>query len=151
MTTHKTLDAARIAAKSDRQVRSIVEIDHATEGRCYIGVRATMAALNVALAHKPMAEIKRLVAEHATQTAEEIKTAREQVLRDHTKCERCAKKIDGNAAYSQQERYMGHAVRAWYCEPCRRLLSNIGMGEFDGLQERAGAGGSREPYTNEDY
>ena len=123
MTTHKTLDAARIAAKSDREIRSIVEIDHATEGRCYIGVRSTMAALDVALTHKPMAQIKRLVSEHATRTAEEIKTAREQALRDHTKCERCNAKIDGNTTYSQQERYMGAKVTAWYCESCQRLLS----------------------------
>jgi len=136
MTTHKTLDGARMAAKSG-QVRSIVEIDHATEGRCYIGVRATMAALNVALAHKPMAEIKRLIAEHTILTDTEIAASREQALRDHTHCERCAKKIDGNAAYSQQERYMGHAVRAWYCEPCRNLLANIGVGEYTALQERA--------------
>ena len=151
MTTHKTLTDARTTAKANSEIRYILEIDHTSEGRCYIGVKAPLAALKIALDRKPMAEIKRLIAEHTTLTTEEIKAAREQALRENTKCERCAKKIDGNTAYSQQEQYMGHKVTAWYCESCRRLLSNIGMGEFDGLQERASAGGSREPYTPEDY
>ena len=151
METHKTLESARAAAKANSEIRFVLEIDHIGEGRCFIGVKAPMAALKIALDRKPMAEIKRLVAEHAIQTAEEIKSASETALRDRTKCERCGNKIDGNIAYSQKERYIRHTVTAWYCDSCRGLLANIGMGEFDGLQERASAGGSREPYTKEDY
>jgi len=151
MTTHKTLETARTAAKANSEIRFILEIEHASEGRCFIGVKAPMASLRIALDRKPMPEIKRLLAEHATQTTGEIKTAREEALRERTKCERCAKKIDGNTAYSQQERYLGHTVTAWYCDACRGILANIGMGELDGLQERASASGSREPYTKEDY
>lgn len=151
MTTHKTLDAARTAAKGNREIRYIAEIEHATEGRCYIGLRTTMAGLAVALKTKPMAEINSLVAEHAILTDSEIATARDRALRDRNKCERCGKKIDGNTAYSQQERYMGHAVTAWYCEPCRNLLGNIGLGEYTGLQERASERVGYEPYTKEDF
>jgi hypothetical protein len=151
MTTHKTLDAARMAAKANAEIRFILEIDHATEGRCYIGVKVPMEALKIALYRKPMAEIKRLVAEHTTLTAEEIRIAREQYLRENTKCDRCGTQIDGNIAYSQQERFMNSTVTAWYCAACVGLLRNIGMGEFDGLQERASARGSREPYTKEDF
>ena len=151
MTTHKTLETARTAAKVNSEIRFVLEIDHATDGRCFIGAKAPMAALQIALDRKPMAEIKRLIAEHTTLTAEEIQITREQALRENTKCERCGKRIDGNTAYSQQEQYMGHKVTAWYCDSCRGLLANIGMGEFDGLQERASAGGSREPHTKEDF
>jgi hypothetical protein len=150
MKTYPTLDAARLSTDGDG-VQKIAEIEHATEGRCFIRIKCAVATLRVALAGKPMAEIKSLIAEHPPHTPAQDAARREEILRTSTKCERCAKKIDGNTAYSQQEQYMGHKVTAWYCDSCRGLLANIGMGEFDGLQERASAGGSRERYTKEDF
>lgn len=152
MTTHKTLEDARIAAKGMPEVMlsCIIEIEHTTEGRCYIKSKAPMANLAVALQQKPMPEIRRLVAEHSILTESEIASTREKALREHIKCERCGKKIDGNTAYSQQEWYRKMRVTAFYCEPCRALLASIGAGEYTELQERASVRHGYEPYTTED-
>jgi hypothetical protein len=152
MTTHKTLEEARIAAKATTDVVlvCIIEIEHSTEGRCYIKCKAPMASLALALREKPMAEIRKLIAEHSLRTEAEIAADREQYLRERIKCDRCGKKIDGNTAYSQQESYMRTRVTAFYCEPCRALLAGIGEGEYTALQERAFARPSYEPHTKED-
>ena len=39
MTTHKTLETARTAAKVNSEIRFVLEIDHATDGRCFIGAK----------------------------------------------------------------------------------------------------------------
>jgi hypothetical protein len=65
-----TLAAAREAAKSD--VRSIIEIDHETEGRCYILCRAAMVVLAKAIAAKPLQGVVRLVAEHPVKSDEQV-------------------------------------------------------------------------------
>lgn len=150
MTTHKSIEAARGAAKTTPEVHCIIEIDHATEGRCYIGCKAPMKSLEIALRNKPMVEIKKLVAEHSILTASETAAIREKDLLEHTKCERCGKKIDGNTAYSQQESFQRMRVTAWYCDACRKLLAMIGQGEYTALQERADARPGYEPYTKED-
>jgi len=151
MRTHKNIEDARTAAKATPGVLRVIEIEHAIKGRCFIGVRAPMKALEVALRNKPMPEIKRLIAEYAILSETESAIAREKELRENTKCERCGKKIDGNTAYSQQEQYRGMRVMAHYCESCHGLLSSIGAGEYTELQERAAARSSYEPYTKEDY
>lgn len=157
MQTHKTLEDARIAAKAERGIDCIVEIDHATEGRCFIKARVPMKNLESALKTNPKPEILRLIAEHSILTKSElaeneIKLAalREEYLRNNTRCERCGKRIDGNTAYSQQEWVGKHKARAFYCEPCRALLSAIGQGESTDLEERSRARPRYEPYTKED-
>ncbi|HKT87775.1 MAG TPA: hypothetical protein VJQ59_05035 [Candidatus Sulfotelmatobacter sp.] len=151
METHRTLEDARIAAKAVPGIHCIVEIDHATEDRCFIKVKAPMKSLELTLKAKPMPEIRRLIAEHAVRTEAEIAADREQYLREHTHCERCRKQIDGNTAYSQQEWFGKMKVVAFYCDSCRTLLSAIGAGEFTELQERSTARHSTEPYTKEDF
>lgn len=151
MKTYKTLNDARTAAKDAPAVMSIVEIEHAAEGRCYIHVKVPMKSLALALEAKPIPEIRRLIAEYSVHTEAEIAADRERYLREHTNCERCNKQIDGNTAYSQQEWSNKLKVIAFYCEPCRALLSAVGAGEFTALEERASVRYSHEPYTKEDF
>lgn len=151
MTTHRTIADARAAAKIDTRVRYIVEIDHTSEGRCFLGVMVPMNTLAVALRNKPMPAILRLVAEHPVLTDAETAEARAQALRDHTNCERCGQQIDGNTAYSQHEWFGKVKVVAYYCVPCRQLLSAIGAGEYTELQERASARHSQDPETKGDF
>ena len=150
MTTHTTIEAARSAAK-DLALRNIIEIEHATAGHCYIVTKCPMQILATALRAKPMAEIKRLVADHEVLTPAEQKAEREQFLRDHSECERCGAKVDGNTAYSQKERFAGNVVTVYYCETCRGLLQAIGAGEYTAMQERAATRYSREPETKGDF
>jgi hypothetical protein len=84
------------------------------------------------------------------EAAREMANERASYLRDNITCERCQVKIDGNAAYSQQECYQGHRVTAYYCESCRGLLAQIGIGEYSELQDRAVARSGYEPYTKDD-
>ncbi len=151
MTTHKTIEDARAAAKANPAVLRIIEINHASEGRCFIGCKAPLKSLEIALRNKPMPEITGLIAEYPVRTESEIASEREQYLRDNTKCERCGKKIDGNAAYSQQEWFGQARVVAHYCDSCRALLSAFGAGEYTELQERANARHGHEPYTKDDF
>lgn len=84
MTIHQTLSAARDAAKANAAIAAIIEIDHATAGRCYIGCKVGRAILQRGLDREPMPEIIRLVAEHTTQTPEEIVAQQEQARRQVT-------------------------------------------------------------------
>lgn len=151
MQTHKTLEDARIAAKAIPGIHCIIEIEHATEGRCYIKAKVPMKHLGLALKAQPMPEIRRLIAEYSVRTEAEIVADREQYLREHIHCGRCRKQIDGNTAYSQQEWFGKTKVVAFYCDSCHALLSAIGAGEFTELQERASARHSHGPYTKEDF
>ena len=150
METHKSLDEARAAAKVNPSIARIIEINHSTEGRCFIKAKAPMETLRIALKSKPMAEIKSLIAEYPVLTEAETAEARRESLR-HERCERCGKEVDGKTAYSQQEWYRGVRVSAYYCDSCHRLLSAIGAGEHTALQERATERHSVEPETKQDY
>jgi uncharacterized protein YecT (DUF1311 family) len=68
MTTYPTLEAAREAAIE--RVLSIVQIEHATQGICYINVGASIEALRRAQRAKPSAEIKRIIGLAANLEAE---------------------------------------------------------------------------------
>lgn len=58
-----------------------------------------------------------------------------------TKCERCGEKIDTRTAYSQTEwsRFNGQKVQviAHYCDDCKQLLTQIGLGEHTDMEERS--------------
>ena len=151
MTIHQTLEAARAAAKDINGAAYIMEIEHATQGNCYIVAKCNLACLKAAMQRSPLPEISRLIAQHDLLTAAEISEQRTSALRERTTCERCQAKIDGNTAYNQQELYRGTKVIAYYCESCRHLLTQIGLGEYTDLQARGSEGGSREPYTKSDF
>ena len=141
MTTHETLEQARDAAASVAAAAAIIEIDHATQGRCYIVAKCGVDALRKALAARPMPEIQRVIADHDTLTEADRAARTAELLRTETRCERCHKQIDGNTAYSQEERtsWGGRSVRvtAYYCDSCRSLLQSIGAGEYTDMQARA--------------
>lgn len=148
METHKTLEEARAEAKKRTDIRCIIEIDHATEGRCFVKAKATIDTLK--RVPKPK-EIKGFIAQHEILTEAEAAEKVKKYLREHTNCERCGKKIDGNTAYHQKEWYMGQRCETYYCDDCHGLLSQIGIGEHTELEERAASRPSREPYTKEDF
>lgn len=148
MTTYPALNTAREAVKGMSGIRFIIEIEHAAAGRCYLIASVPMVTLAAARDRYP--EIHRLIAQHELLTAEEQATVRERYLRENTRCDRCGKQVDGNTAYRQQEYYRGSKVTAYYCEDCHHLLSQIGIGEYTELQERASARPTPELYTKSD-
>jgi hypothetical protein len=75
MQTYKTIQIARSAA-ADGAVQ-IVEIEHATEGRCYIVAKCSIEYLRKALAAKPMAEVVEVIAGHGLLSDAEIKAISE--------------------------------------------------------------------------
>lgn len=149
MTTHDTLNQARIYAKALSGARCIAEINHSTFGRCYIVVKVPVASLRSVLRSNPIPEIQSIIAEHSIYTPAEISAMRTEALRN-SHCERCYASIDGNTAYHQREWSQGMQVTAFYCESCRTLLSAIGAGECTALQERASSRGCTEPQTKQD-
>lgn len=66
---------------------------------------------------------------------------REQALANTCKCEQCKAHVDGRTAYKQNERTCHNGalitVVAYYCEACRETLSQVGVGEYTALQQRA--------------
>ncbi len=132
MTTHETLEEARQAAtEHGNKIRSIIEIEHETHGRCYIKALGTLAALQDAIRRsgKGLPGVTNLVAEHPVKAPEQVEAERVAYLRDNTRCERCGVKVDGNTAYSQQEwsRFGGRRIKvvAHYCEPCTAILQAL--------------------------
>ena len=107
MTTHQTLETARAAAASDygqAHVKSIIEIDHATQGRCYIGSRVSMAIL----ATQSIPEIVRLMTEYPV--------TRPVYVPPPATCARCAVPVPDAVDY---------------CTSCRRLLRLWGANAAD--------------------
>ncbi len=64
-------------------------------------------------------------------------------------CERCGTKVDSRTAYSQLEwsRFGGKKVQvqAHYCESCRKVLQQVGIGEVTAMEDRAAEAPSYEP------
>jgi len=75
--------------------------------------------------------------------------------RRNTRCDRCGAHVDTDSAYHQEEwARLGVSkvkVRAYYCDPCARLLRAIGAGERTAMQERAARVPSYEPETKADF
>jgi hypothetical protein len=132
MTTYPSLQTARADAPAKGAI-TIIEIDHVTDGRCYIGSRVPMTTLATHLGHPSLADIARLITEHNVRT--------EQIERHDETCERCGCQVDGATSYRQQEwtRLVGSRVQvtAYYCMRCAGLLGSIGQGEYTGLAEHA--------------
>jgi len=64
MTTYQTLSEARAAAVTTAKAWAIIEIDHATDGHCYIVGLCGASNLRRALARNPMPEIKEVIGDH---------------------------------------------------------------------------------------
>ena len=135
MMTHKTLDAAR-AINGDGAV-AIAEIEHSSDGRCYIRIKAAMDILRTALAVKPMPEIVALIAEHPAMSMEQAATYRisqeagqSEDLRNNTRCHGCGKQIDGTVARGHEGlMYLGGRqakVMDLYCDTCYNVRSAMG-------------------------
>jgi len=141
MTTHETLEQARDAAASVAAAAAIIEIDHATQGRCYIVAKCGADALGKALVARPMPAILSVIGDHDILTDADRAARTAEWLRTETRCGRCKEQIDGNTAYQQDERarFGGRVVivTAHYCESCRSLLQSIGAGEYTDMQARA--------------
>ena len=80
----------------------------------------------------------------------------EAARRDETVgCDRCAKRIVREAAYSQQETtYLGGrrvAVTAYYCADCEALLTAIGEGEHSAMASRQADDYDNSPSYKADY
>lgn len=146
MNTYKTLDAARAAKTTD--TLKIVEIEHKTEGRCFVCCKVPMAVLAGALKRNQLPEVKALVAEHHAETDAEIEEIKAKAL-ENCRCERCGVKVNGKTAYSQKEwAFFGGKrvqVNTCYCDSCRRVLTTVGAGEATPMQERATEKPSYEP------
>lgn len=99
MTTHQTLTAAQAATTTGyghAHIVSIIEIDHATQGRCYIGSRVSMATL----ATKAIPDIVRMIAEYPVVHPDYVPPT--------PICQRCAVRVPEHSDY---------------CTSCRRLLA----------------------------
>jgi len=146
MNTYKTLAAAR-AAKTTETVR-IVEIEHVTEGRCFVCVKVPMAVLAGAIKRNQLPEVKALVSEYPAETDAEIEAIKTAAL-ENCRCERCGVKVNGKTAYSQKEwTFFGGKrvqVNTCYCDSCRRVLTTVGAGETTPMEERATDKPSYEP------
>lgn len=101
MTTHQTFAAAQAATQCGigLSIVSIIEIDHATQGRCYIGSRVSMATL----ATHPIPEILQMVAEYPVTRAVYVPPP--------PRCQRCCAPVPETTDY---------------CASCRRLLAMWG-------------------------
>lgn len=153
MTTYKTLEDARRGVPC--KVIAIIEIDHKTEGRCFVGCLTTADGLKRSLKQsRQPSDIVKVICGHSVKTPEQIETERRADLHDHTSCERCGCKIDGNVAHHQSEwRHLGGSrvqVTAYYCDPCRRVLQAVGQGELSAMEARACEIPSREPQHKPD-
>jgi hypothetical protein len=138
MKTHKTLEDAREAKTTE--VVKIIEIEHVSEGRCFIGCKVPMAMLTAAIKRTPHPEVKTLVAEYSPETDEEIEAIKAAAM-GNCRCERCGEKVNGKTAYSQKEwAYFGGKrvqVTACYCNSCKQVLTTVGAGEVTPMEERA--------------
>ena len=131
MNYYKTIEEARVGV--DKNTVSIIEFDHVTDGRCYARFTVSMAMLKMVLAQPKNKncdlnkEMVKIIKEHNPKTAEQIKKEKEEFLKNHTNCERCGCKIDGNKSKSKKvQRYFnGSKVNAtvWYCDTCATLLN----------------------------
>ena len=72
MNTYKTLAEARAIAACNNKVVSVIEIDHATDGRVFTLWATTMDFLKAVLKKKPMPEIVKLVKEYDPMTPEAL-------------------------------------------------------------------------------
>ncbi len=144
MDTYKTLEEAR-AAKGEKLKALcgyVLCIEHRDNGICYIASKVNAQIMRGCLARKPMPEIIRVISEHDPRTDAEQAADREKILAEaeaNRKCERCGCHVSGDA-YHQTETagFCGRPVKvvAYYCDSCRRLLSEIGAGEYTDLQHR---------------
>ena len=155
MRTYKTLDEARAGAETPRVV-CVAEIEHATEGCCFVRLICGYEHFARVLKATPLPEIVRLVAEHDVRTPEQKAAYLARIEAENPcRCDRCGVKVDRATAYSQDEwaRFGGKRVKvkAFYCDDCSRLLRAIGAGEYSAMRERAAAVPSYEPETYEDY
>ena len=141
MKTYKTKEEAR-ETKANGAI-TIVEIEHTTEGHCYIGVKASFDVFKQAIEAKGHPEIGSIIAGH------DIFEAIQAVHH----CDRCGAIVSG-AAYQQQEwtRFGGQRVKviARYCQGCADTMMAIGVGEYSVMQERAANIPSYEPVGKED-
>jgi len=144
MNTYPTLDEIRETIKTKGLVgqATILEIDHTTEGRCYIGVKVSRREYEAHMAAHAAGGVRRIVAEHSALTAAEAAQAAAELdaqiargLRAATRCERCGDYVDGNTAYSQREG--SHGILTHYCATCARVLGAVGGGEYTAMQARA--------------
>ena len=141
LTTYTSLDEARINATPDTSC--IIEIEHVTDGRCYIRARASINVMRAAQHRYPITEILDIIGEHTVETPEQIESA----LREHCCCERCGKQLAVAGSYHQQEQSRWGIVTAYYCESCRRVLTAVGAGERTAMVDRASADAGYEPHT----
>ncbi len=141
MKTYKTKEEAR-ETKANRAI-TIVEIEHTTEGHCYIGVKANFDIFTKAIEAKGHPEIRSIIAGHDIFEAIQVV--------HH--CDRCGAIVSG-AAYQQQEwtRFGNQRVKvtARYCQGCANTMRTIGAGEYTAMEERANETPSYEPTYKED-
>jgi hypothetical protein len=142
MNIYKTLDEARLDANI-KSMACIAEIEHATEGRVFICVKAPLQLLKTALRHKPMPEIVRIIAEYKTKSDKQIQAEHDNHLSTECNCNRCSIHVDGHTAYNQMEWVrIGNLdpvkVPTYYCARCAQLLNAIGAGEHTEMDDRGG-------------
>jgi len=114
MTIYKTLaDAKAAVVETDR---AIAEIQHATEGRCFVRIGCSLETLRMVLKCKPIPVIVNLVREHEAHAPVAI----------HLHCERCRKALDAKTAMYRPGTYRmgGNAIKTNdpYCAACARDL-----------------------------
>jgi hypothetical protein len=143
MKTRRTLEEAREMAKTANAL-TVLEIEHETEGRCYIAARAYRSVVDRYLAEGKLPGVTRIIADYPVT---------EPVV-EPTRCDRCDAVVDPATAYSQQQttRCGSSKVKytAHYCDDCARLLQAVGMGEHTAMQERASAQPDMTPETKAD-
>lgn len=129
-----TIDEAREhAAEMGIWQGSVIEFDHATEGRRFLVCRGHIDDVQDA----GNDSIASCVAEHALDPEGDAEI--DEFLNDH-RCERCGCSVDADTCYSQLESTARLGIEgkalAYYCESCRALLSASGQGEQTDLENR---------------
>jgi len=79
MRTFTNIEEAREAADKMPAVKEIIEIDHVTEGLCYINITGYIQDLRTMLSNTPNSEIKALIAAHHTNATIAHNTMIEQI------------------------------------------------------------------------
>lgn len=116
MNTFKKIEAAREHAQNNN-VSYVIEIEHKTDGHCYIAARVGAEQLRKA----GPTEIATIIADYPARVYNAADL--EALMPQH--CERCGRKLNKESTHLHNSSYQGITGKAAYCDNCHKLLSTM--------------------------